>query len=167
MYKDELAAEENANLIVEIRKALNVFEDTSKETLKLQTSKKACFNFLKGTCKNGIKCKYMHSNPEAKEEGKEETETISPEKKVCSNFLKRRCRYGKNCKFLHERPGKNTVNADNINPLSFKNIDESKTSSLYQKVSISFNFTFKLLNILRKACRTGNDHRWACNYASN
>ena len=48
---------------------------------------KVCNDFVKGTCKQGVNCKFVHENLKSK---------------VCGAFRKNRCDYGVNCKFSHD-----------------------------------------------------------------
>ena len=52
--------------------------------------KQLCSFFLEGTCKNGTKCQYLHSNS-----------LSSKSVKICRYYSNGNCGRGKQCKFLH------------------------------------------------------------------
>ena len=52
--------------------------------------KQLCSFFLEGTCKNGTKCQYLHSNS-----------LSSKSVKICRYYTTGNCGRGKQCKFLH------------------------------------------------------------------
>jgi hypothetical protein len=58
--------------------------------------KKPCFNWAKGTCRNGDGCQYSHDGPEG-------TAPLR-KKNPCFNWAKGTCRNGDQCQYSHDAP---------------------------------------------------------------
>src|SRR5262249_40659777 len=66
---------------------------------------KECIFFPKGSCRNGDKCRFVHSRPETPGPSQEpglDQGVEGPRLKVpCPLYSKGFCAYGKRCRFLH------------------------------------------------------------------
>jgi len=67
---------------------------TNEQTVPLEKSFKACAFFLKGRCRYGADCKFVHAN---------EFETGPPQVPVCKFFLQDNCKFKSGCMFSHEK----------------------------------------------------------------
>jgi len=66
----------------------------TEQTVPLEKSFKACAFFLKGRCRYGADCKFVHAN---------EFETGPPQVPVCKFFLQDNCKFKSGCMFSHEK----------------------------------------------------------------
>ncbi len=98
-------------------------------------SKSICSFYLKGTCKYGEKCKFLHPTdvPIQIIDDTTNAQTSQKTTSVCHFFLNNKCNKGNNCPFLHgycnrlehlksidnhQYPISNLVNMDNIKYIS-------------------------------------------------
>ena len=67
-------------------------------------AQKVCFDFLRGKCKWGDKCRFAHVNTkEAREHGSSAAslEAYASSTTVCRDFQKGSCKRGESCRFVH------------------------------------------------------------------
>lgn len=75
--------------------SLSLGKDTSRT--KSRRSPPPCFNYQKGSCKFGERCRFSHG-----EEAPADTEVKKPKAGVCFKFQIGSCKFGEQCKFSHD-----------------------------------------------------------------